>query len=89
MDHADNPCAVSTHHLPYGDKAFLHWGRAVARMGDQLTVKWQTDKEPQDCNVADVYQDEKVAQAAAKGTAVVGVQPEVVKPSPMGDIGKE
>ena len=73
MDHAGNVCAVFTHHLPFGDKAFPHLGRVPARRGDRLTVKWQTDKEPQDCNVADVYQDEKAARAAAKRTAVVDV----------------
>ena len=89
MDHADNMCAVFTHHLPSADKGFVHWGRVFARTGDRLTIKWQTDKEPQDCNMAYVYQDEKPARAAAKGTALVDAQPMVVKLRPMLNIGKE
>ena len=89
MDHADNVCAVFTHHLPSGDKGSLHWGSVLAHRGDRLTIKWQTDKELQDCTVEDVYQDEKAARVAAKGTAVVDVQPQVVKPRPMVNVGKE
>ena len=67
--------AVCTHHLPSGDKDFLQWGRVLASTGDPLTIKWQIDKELQDCNVADVHQDEKAARAAAKSAGVVDVQP--------------
>ena len=52
-------------------------------------MKWQTDKEPQDCCLTDVYQDQKAALAAAKSADVVDVQPEGVKPRPMINIGKE
>ena len=89
MDHANNVSAVFMHHLPFGDKDFLHWGRVLARTGDRLTLKWQTDKEPHDCNVADVYRDEKGARAATKRTVLVDVQPDVVKPRPMVNNGKE
>ena len=84
MESADNVCAAFIHHLPSGDKDFLHLGRVVARTGDRLTINWQADKESQEC-----LSDEKAARAVAKGTAVVDVQPEFVQPRPKVNIGKE
>ena len=89
MDHADNVCTVFADHVPFGDNKFLHWGRVLARTGDQVKVKSQINKEPEDCNLADVYQDEKAFPAATKGTTVADVQAEVVKPTPMVNVGKE